>query len=155
VTPSSFLQRLRATRLRPTVARIGVLQVIESAQPAGLDADAVFRRLLQRGTPASVGTVYRVIQQLQAHGLLLREWGARRKAVYRLKPAGFEQHAHRLVCRRCQHSVAFDEPQLHAALQALPALEGLRLAGPMTIQVECARGGGDAPCPRSAAAAKA
>ena len=55
----SVMQRLRASGLRPTVARIGVLQVLLSAAPHALSRDEIYRQLYLRGTPVSVGTVTR------------------------------------------------------------------------------------------------
>ena len=38
------LQRLRKAGLRPTIARIGIYQVIAGAKPFGLSADEVYQR---------------------------------------------------------------------------------------------------------------
>ena len=57
-----ILQRLRTAGLRPTAARIGVLQVIQAAGAAGIGADETFRQMLLRGTHVSTSTVYRIIR---------------------------------------------------------------------------------------------
>ena len=65
------MQRLRAAGLRPTVARIGVLQVLLSSAPHALSRDEIYRQLYLRGTPVSVGTVMQVVAQLSRLGELL------------------------------------------------------------------------------------
>ena len=64
------MQRLRASGLRPTVARIGVLQVLLSAAPHALSRDEIYRQLYLRGTPVSVGTVMQVVAQLSRCGVV-------------------------------------------------------------------------------------
>ncbi len=66
----SVLQHLRSAGLRPTMARIAILQVVQAAQAAGIGADDAYLRLLERGTRASLSTVYRTFAQLQSAGLL-------------------------------------------------------------------------------------
>ena len=140
MTEPTILQRLRAAQLRPTMARIGVLQVIEAAAPASICAEDVFRGLLQRGTPVSGGTVYRALQQCEAAGLLLREWDGKRKAHYRAKPNGFDAAPLRLVCIDTGRTIVLDDAELHARLIAAARREGLDLTGQaLAIHAECER----------------
>ncbi len=136
---STVLQRLRAARLRPTIARIGVLQVIEAAGTGRVSAEDVFRQMLLRGTRVSIGTVYRCIHQFEDSGLLLREWGANRRALYRVKPVGFDTHALRLLCRTCGRGIALTDTALHERLEHLASLQGICIANQaVTIAVDCA-----------------
>ncbi len=48
IVSATVLQRLRAAGLRPTIARIGVLQVIEASGPERLSAEDVFRQMMLR-----------------------------------------------------------------------------------------------------------
>jgi len=146
-----ILQRLRTTGLRPTMARIGVLQVIEAASPAAVCAEEVFRRMMLRGTRASMGTVYRVIHQLEAAGLLLREWDANRKAHYRIKPAERDVATILLVCRESGRSVVLTDGDLHARLVAAARREGLAPhGGELHAEVTCMDGGARPPHRRAA-----
>lgn len=137
IAPGGIVQRLRAARLRPTVARIGALQIVEAAAPERLCAEEVFRRMMLRGTHASIGTVYRTLQQLEAVGLLRKEWGAGRKAFYGLGPVDGEGAALRLVCGHSGRSVLLDDPELHARLVAVASAQGMDLAGQaLTLQTD-------------------
>lgn len=66
----TVMQRLRAAGLRPTMARIGLMQVVESAEAIPLPAHEVYRQLYLRGTPVSLGTVVRQLRELAQAGLL-------------------------------------------------------------------------------------
>ncbi|MBB1601699.1 transcriptional repressor [Variovorax sp. UMC13] len=137
--PAGIVQRLRVARLRPTVARIGALQIVEAAAPERLCAEEVFRRMMLRGTHASIGTVYRTLQQLEAVGLLRKEWGAGRKAFYgpSLRDGESGGAALRLVCGHSGRSVLLDDPELHARLVAVASAQGMDLAGQaLTLQTE-------------------
>ncbi|KGH28194.1 hypothetical protein GL58_17300 [Comamonas testosteroni] len=70
MSKASVMQRLRAAGLRPTVARIGVLQVLQSSAPDALSRDEIYRQLYLRGTPVSVGTVMQVVAQLSKLGVV-------------------------------------------------------------------------------------
>jgi len=79
------LERLRQAGLRPSYPRILILQVFEEAPGEPLSIEDVFRRIDQRGMHVSLGTVYRVAQQMKEQGLvqLLRVDGG--KQMYRLR----------------------------------------------------------------------
>lgn len=142
VLEQTLLQRLRKAGLRVSTARIGVMQVLQAAAPEALGAEDVYRRMGERGTRASLGTVYRAMNELEAHGLLLREWGQHRKAMYHIKPMGFDGHRLRLVCRNCERSVAVMDGALLAELDRQARAQGLALAeSAVTLACECLRCG--------------
>jgi Fe2+ or Zn2+ uptake regulation protein len=136
MTEANARQRLEAARLRPTVARIAVLQTLGAAAPEVLCTEALFRLMLQRGVRASAGTAYRAVRKLLVHGLLEREWDDQRRAVYRIAApdAGAQL---RLVCRDSGRSIALDDAELHARLLATAQRQGLRLSSRgITIYVD-------------------
>lgn len=141
---AALLQRLRAANLRPTIARISVLQLLAAKAPELLDAETLYRALFERGLNLSQGTLYRALNELASHGLLAREWrhghrGA--KAVYGI--AGHRQapspDEDRITCRHCGSAVPLTDPALLARLRRVALNQGLDLAGrPMTIVAMCA-----------------
>ena len=154
MSEANVIARLHNARLRLSIARIGVMQVLQGAEPEPLGAEDVYRRMSERGTRTSLGTVYRATKELEAHGLLLREWGRQRKAVYRVKPSGFDAHRLRLVCQDCGHSVAFSDGALLDALERVAHAQGLALAG-KAVAIPCECRGCDAPAERPCAFARA
>ena len=123
------LQRLRAAGLRPTIARIGIYQVIAAAKPYGVSADEVFQRMLRRGTRASASTVYRVIREFDEHGLVSSVWDESKKAVYLIKSNESDPKAVLIGCSRTGRLVAVDDADLHARLVAAARRYGLEIEG--------------------------
>ncbi|WP_028605460.1 transcriptional repressor [Ottowia thiooxydans] len=131
----TVLQRLRLARLRPTSARIGVLQVVEAAGLASIRAEDVFRRMLERGTPVSAGTIYRCLQKFERAGLLLREWDHSRTAHYRVKPTHDDTQVLRLICPETGRALMLADPDLYARVLNAARRQGLELRGkPLSIQ---------------------
>lgn len=123
------LQRLRAAGLRPTIARIGIYQVIAAAKPYGVSADEVFRRMLQRGTRASASTVYRVIREFDSHGLVASVWDESKKAMYLIKSIEADPKVVLIGCSRTGRLVSIDDADLHARLLAAARKHGMDLEG--------------------------
>ncbi len=119
----STLQRLRAARLRPTMARIAVMQAVEAAAN-GISAEELFRQLGASGAKASISTVYRVIHEMEQASLVLREWDARGTAMYRLRPTRKSARL-RLLCAECGHGFNLVDAALHAHLLAAARRAGM------------------------------
>lgn len=137
--PVTMLQRLRTVGLRPTTARIGVLQVIQAAGSAGIRADEVFLQMLQRGTHVSASTVYRIVNELQTLGVLLHDRSDRRHTLFRLRPVAPPPTADvRIACRRCERSATLPGAQLRNELELRAAEKGLQpLTAGLVLQVDC------------------
>ncbi len=136
------LQRLRAASLRPTLARLGILELLEDGPPGLRDADTLLRDLLARGMPLSQGTVYRALKDLAARGLLHHEWRNGRsggKAVYGLRPPGGSARGVRFVCAQCGCTVlGIDDAALDAQMRRLALHHGLEMAAqPVTVPTVC------------------
>lgn len=123
------LQRLRAAGLRPTIARIGIYQVIAAAKPYGVSADEVYQRMLQRGTRASASTVYRVIREFDEHDLVSSVWDESKKAVYLIKSHESDPRVVLIGCSRTGRLVAVDDAELHERLVAAARRYGLEIEG--------------------------
>lgn len=124
----SLPEQLRQAGLRPSIARIGVLQLM-AASASALTVDEVYHQMLLRGTRTSLGTVYRTVQQLAAAGLLLRDWDTARRSRYRHPAALAPAAALRLVCEDSGVSIELQDEALHALLLAVAERGGVRLEG--------------------------
>lgn len=135
----SLLQRLRDAGLRPTTARIGILQVIQAAGAGGVAADDVFRQMLLGGTRVSVSTVYRAIHQLEFLGVLLQGRSDQSlRTTYRLSPVAQQPVEVRMACRGCARSVALPGAQLRSEVERRAAEQGMHPAmGELVFQVDC------------------
>jgi Fe2+ or Zn2+ uptake regulation protein len=142
MTSNEAQERLRAARLRPTPARVHVVLMLGAAD-APMTANDVLRALTRHGVNICSVTAFRALSELVAAGVLLRAWmpghfGA--KATYSLKVAGREDRilAHRLICGRCGHSIAFIDPGLEERLYRAAGLHlSGRLRQPLVVTVAC------------------
>lgn len=118
---------LRSAGLRPTAARVAVMQAL-AGQDEAVTVEELYRAMIQRPEPPAVGTVYRAIQGFEKLGLVLCE-RRRRATMYRLRPADMDDPRRiRLLCRDSGRVVLLDAPGLHAHLLAAAKEAGFDLA---------------------------
>lgn len=126
----SVLDRLREAGLRPTVARVTILQVMEAHSPSAISVDELFRLLLLRGTRTSVGTLYQTMRALCEKSLLVKEPNASQPALYRLRQAQRDDSGQiRLICSDSGQAVLLHDGELHARLLAAARRQGVDLSG--------------------------
>lgn len=114
---SRALDALRRTQLRPTLARVEILEVIADASPQSISSDGVFRELMLKGSSINIGTVYRTIQDLCQAALVEREPDTQFPVFYRLReaqPQGTDQI--RLICRETGEVFVIDDDEIHERL---------------------------------------
>lgn len=85
-------QNLKRAGLKVTLPRLKVLQVLEHAEPHHLSAEDVYKHLLETDDSVGLATVYRVLTQFQAAGIVDRHNFDDGHAVYEL--ADQEHHDH-------------------------------------------------------------
>ncbi|UQV44502.1 transcriptional repressor [Janthinobacterium lividum] len=139
---------LRAVRLRPTSARICILQVLAATQRQAMNAEGIYQQLLRIGIAVSLGTIYRVLKEMQQAGLLLREREASasgNKARYLIKPERVAADSCYLVCRVCERSVLVQDAPLLEHLRQAAALHGMEIgANVLSVQMRCSQCAGEA-----------
>ena len=86
-------QDLRKVGLKVTHPRMRILELLEqkSAQHH-LSAEDIYRRLLEHGDEIGLATVYRVLTQFEAAGLVLKHNFEGGQAVYELDRGGHHDH---------------------------------------------------------------
>lgn len=94
---STHIQRLKASNLRATFARISILNTLSQAAPHCLGAGQLYRLLNSKLSGSlTQATIYRVLNDLWVAGLLVRTDGVRGRATYSLKP--YKNHITRIAC---------------------------------------------------------
>ncbi len=89
---------LRRAGLKVTVPRRKVLKVMEGSSTRHLSAEDIYRQLLAANEDVGLPTVYRVLAQLEAAGLVIRHYFADGLAVFELGSARDHDH---IVCQDC------------------------------------------------------
>ena len=87
--PGSDIKR---AGLKVTLPRLKVLEVLESANPHHLSAEDVYKNLIDSDDSVGLATVYRVLTQFEAAGMVARHNFADGHSVYEL--ASEEHHDH-------------------------------------------------------------
>ena len=95
---------LRRAGLKATLPRLKILSILEQHADRHLSAEDVYRALLAAGDEVGIATIYRVLTQFEAAGLVIRHNFAEGHAVFELDSG--EHHDH-IVCDDCGAIVEF------------------------------------------------
>src|ERR1051326_6049023 len=76
---------LRKAGLKVTLPRLKILEILESSTTRDLSAEDIYRTLLDGNEDIGLATVYRVLTQFDAAGLVTRHHFENGMAVFELK----------------------------------------------------------------------
>ena len=91
-------QELRKAGLKVTLPRVKILQILETAETRHLSAEDVYRALRDADEDVGLATVYRVLTQFEAAGLVLRHHFEGGHSVFEMMP---DDHHDHIVCTKC------------------------------------------------------
>lgn len=83
---------LKDAGLKITVPRIRILEVLGGAEPHHLSAEDVYKRLIDGDNGIGLATVYRVLTQFEAAGIVERHNFSDGRAVFELTPSDHHDH---------------------------------------------------------------
>ena len=85
-------QDLRNAGLKVTLPRVKILEMLEHSTSRHLSAEDIYRRLLETGEEIGLATVYRVLTQFEAAGLVKRHNFEGGHAVFELERGPHHDH---------------------------------------------------------------
>ena len=88
-------QELRKAGLKITLPRLKILAILEGAKARHLSAEDLYKDLLQSGEDIGLATVYRVLTQFEAAGLVTRHNFEGGHSVFELDDGDHHDH---MVC---------------------------------------------------------
>ena len=88
-------QELRKAGLKITLPRLKILEILERAKSRHLSAEDLYKDLLQSGEDIGLATVYRVLTQFEAAGLVTRHNFEGGHSVFELDDGDHHDH---MVC---------------------------------------------------------
>ncbi len=91
-------QDLKRVGLKATVPRLKILEILESRKNQHMTAEDVYKALLESNEEIGLATVYRVLTQFEAAGLLARHHFEGGQSVFELDQG--EHHDH-ILCVSC------------------------------------------------------
>ncbi|MFB1011785.1 MAG: ferric iron uptake transcriptional regulator [Thiopseudomonas sp.] len=86
---------LRKAGLKVTLPRVKIMQILDASEQRHMSAEDVYKALMEAGDDVGLATVYRVLTQFEAAGLVIRHNFDGGHAVFELDDG--EHHDH-IVC---------------------------------------------------------
>ncbi|MBB5208576.1 ferric iron uptake transcriptional regulator [Chiayiivirga flava] len=85
-------QELRKVGLKVTHPRMRILDILERASPRHVTAEDIYRQLIEHDEDIGLATVYRVLTQFEAAGLVLKHNFEGGQAVFELDRGHHHDH---------------------------------------------------------------
>ncbi len=119
-------QDLRKAGLKVTLPRIKILELLETAEQRHLSAEEIYKTLLEQGEDVGLATVYRVLTQFEAAGIIQRHNFENNHSVFEIMQ---EEHHDHLVCQGCNKVVEFSNEVIEREQHAIAEKFGFKLTG--------------------------
>ena len=104
VEPKPSTRELKTAGLKVTLPRLRVLSILETDPERHWSAEDVYRALSSTDADIGLATIYRVLTQFEAAGLVLRRRFDDGHAVFELDRGSHHDH---IVCMDCGHIAEF------------------------------------------------
>ena len=117
-------QDLRNAGLKVTHPRMRILELLEQAKPRHMTAEDIYRLLLDRGQDIGLATVYRVLTQFEAAGLVLKHNFEAGQSVYELDRGHHHDH---MVDIETGRIIEFESAQIEELQSAIAAEHGYQI----------------------------
>ncbi len=112
---------LRKAGLKVTHPRVRILEILASASPRHMTAEDIYRELKDREEDIGLATVYRVLTQFEAAGLILKHNFEGGQAVFELDRG--EHHDH-MVDVDTGKVIEFSDPDIERIQHEIAAAHG-------------------------------
>jgi Fur family ferric uptake transcriptional regulator len=96
---------LRKAGLKVTLPRLKILEILEGGNVRHVSAEDIYKRLLETNEDIGLATVYRVLTQFEAAGLVTRHHFEDGMAVFELNHGTHHDHIVCLDCNRVEEFV--------------------------------------------------
>ncbi len=117
-------QEIRKAGLKVTLPRVKILELLEASVPRHVSAEDVYKMLLEKGEEIGLATVYRVLTQFEAAGLVTRHNFEEGHAVFELDRG--EHHDH-IVCVLCGKVEEFMDATIEERQKEIAAEHGFEM----------------------------
>jgi Fur family ferric uptake transcriptional regulator len=102
-------QELRKAGLKVTMPRIKILEILETSKLRHLSAEDMYKQLLEAGEDIGLATVYRVLTQFEAAGLVTRHNFEGGHSVFELDDGDHHDH---MVCVETGDVIEFTNEEI-------------------------------------------
>lgn len=115
---------LRKAGLKITLPRLKILEILENASNRHLSAEDIYKDLLDSGEEIGLATVYRVLTQFEAAGLVTRHNFEGGHSVFELDDG--EHHDH-MVCVETGEVIEFTSDEIERLQHDIAEKHGFEL----------------------------
>jgi Fur family ferric uptake transcriptional regulator len=115
---------LRKAGLKVTLPRVKILDILETTSSRHQSAEDVYKALLETGEDIGLATVYRVLTQFEAAGLVKRHHFEGGHSVFELNEGGHHDH---ILCVKCGKVDEFIDDTIEKRQKAIAADLGYEL----------------------------
>lgn len=118
---------LKSVGLKVTEPRLTILALMQQHrdQMQHFSAEDIYKLLLEQGSDIGLATVYRVLNQFEEAGILLRHNFDANKAVFELNVK--QEHDH-IICMDCGKVFEFKDPDIERRQREISQQHGMELA---------------------------
>ena len=119
-------QELKKAGLKVTLPRVKILQILERTPDWHMTAEDIYQALRDAEEDVGIATVYRVLTQFEAAGLITRHSFDNGPAVYELDRGDGHDH---MVCTETGKVVEFQNEQIHHVQAQIAEENGFKVVG--------------------------
>lgn len=117
-------QDLRNVGLKVTHPRLRILDLLEQSKSHHMTAEDIYRLLLEKGEDIGLATVYRVLTQFEAAGLVLKSNFGNNQSVYELDRG---QHHDHMVDIETGKIIEFESAEIEDLQRKIAAEHGYEI----------------------------
>lgn len=116
---------LKKAGLKSTLPRIRILQILEKTGAKHMSAEDVYKQFVESDENIGLATVYRVLTQFEAAGLVIRHNFSSGHSVFELNQG--EHHDH-MVCIETGTVIEFENEEIEKLQNQIAESHGFELA---------------------------
>jgi len=126
---------LKKAGLKVTLPRMKILEFLEASDVRHHSAESIYKTLLNEGEEIGLATVYRVLTQFEAAGLVERHHFESGQAVFELNEKGHHDH---IVCISCGKVEEFYDEMIEARQKEVASAKGYEVTDhSLTLYGKC------------------
>ena len=115
---------LRKAGLKVTLPRMKILEILETSKTRHMSAEDVYKVLLEAQEEIGLATVYRVLTQFEAAGLVSRHHFEGGHSVFEMNEGHHHDH---IVCNQCGKVVEFVEETIERCQEKVARKAGFSI----------------------------
>lgn len=117
-------KELRKAGLKVTLPRLKILEILENSKLRHLSAEDIYKKLLKGGEDIGLATVYRVLTQFEAAGLVTRHNFEGGHSVFELDDGDHHDH---MVCVETGDVIEFVSEEIERLQHEIAEKHGFEL----------------------------